>query len=156
LEPGGEGRLRTTGAGLVAGWALAGLVLGRLLRPLLAELDRTAPQVGWLQVGSLYLLAAVLAGIARATHRALQVRGVRLRPHEAVNRLVLAKACALVGSLVAGGYLGYALSWVGAAAELGDERIMMSLVAAAGAALTVLASLLLERACRVNGDDEES
>jgi hypothetical protein len=157
LEPGPpEGRLRTTGPGLVVGWALAGLVLGRLLRPLLTELDRTAPQIGWLQAGSLYLLAAVLCGVAWVTHRALQVRRVRLRPHEAVNRLVLAKACALVGSLVAGGYLGYALSWAGAAAELSDERVTMSLVAAGGAVLTVVGSLLLERACRVSDDGEES
>ena len=151
-----EGRLRTTGPALVAGWALAGLVLGRLLRPLLTELDRTAPQVGWLQVGALYLLAAALGAVALATHRALQLRRERLQPHEAVNRLVLAKACALVGALVAGGYLGYALSWVGASAELGGERIVMSLVAAAGAALTVVGSLLLERACRVSEDEDES
>jgi hypothetical protein len=155
LEPGlTEGRLRTTGPGLVAGWALAGLVLGRLLRPLLTQLDRTAPQVGWLPVAALFLLAGVLAAVARATHRAVQLRRERLQPHEAVNRLVLAKACALVGSLAVGGYLGYALSWVGASAELGGERIAMSLVAAAGAALTVVGSLLLERACRVTGGDD--
>ena len=150
------GRLRTTGPGLIAGWALAGLVLGRLLRPLMTELDRTAPQVGWLQAGALYLIAAVLGGVALATHRALRVRREHLMPHEAVNRLVLAKACALVGSLATGGYLGYALSWVGASAELGGERVVMSLVAALGAALTVVGSLLLERACRVSSGDEES
>ena len=147
-----EGRLATTGAGLVAGWALAGLVLGRLLRPVLTELDRTAPQVGWVQAGALYLVALILGAVARATHRALQVRRERLEPHEAVNRLVLAKACALAGSLVTGAYLGYALSWVGDAAELSDERIGMSLVAALGAALTVVGSLFLERACRVHDD----
>ena len=30
-----------------------------------------------------------------------------------MNRLVLAKSCALAGALVAGGYFGYALSWLG-------------------------------------------
>jgi Protein of unknown function (DUF3180) len=149
-------RLRTTGAGVVAGWALAGLVAGRLVRPVLTELDRTAPPVGWVQAAVLYLVAAILGGVAWATHRSLQVRRERLEPHQAVNRLVLAKACALVGALVAGGYLGYALSWVGAPAELSDERIVLSLVAAGGAVLTVVGSLLLERACRVSGDEEES
>lgn len=157
MEPGPPpGRLRTTSAGLVAGWALAGLVLGRLLRPLLTELDRTAPQIGWLQAGSLYLLAAILLAVARATHRAVRGPHAPLEPHEAVNRLVLAKACALVSSLATGGYLGHALSWVGSPAELGTERIVMSLVAAAGAALAVLGSLLLERACRVSEDEDES
>lgn len=150
------GRLRSTGPGLLAGWALAGLVLGRLLRPVLTELDRTAPQVGWLQVGALYLLAGVIATVARATHRALQEHRERLQPHEAVNRLVLAKACALVGSLAVGAYLGYAVSWIGASAELADERILTSLAAAGGAALTVVGSLLLERACRVSDDEDES
>lgn len=161
MEPGPPpGRLRTTSAGLVAGWALAGLVLGRLLRPLLTELDRTAPQIGWLQAGSLYLLAAILLAVARATYRATHLagRGPRepLQPHQAVNRLVLAKACALVGALATGGYLGHALSWVGSSAELGTERIVMSLVAALGAALVVVGSLLLERACRVSQDEDES
>jgi len=155
-EQDGQGRLRTTGPGLIAGWALAGLVLGRLLRPVLTELDRTSPQVGWVQAAVLYLVAAILAVVARSTHRAVQVRRQRLRPHEAVNRLVLAKACALAGSLVAGGYLGYAVSWFGSAAELSGERILWSLVAAGGAALTVTASLFLERACRVSGGDDET
>lgn len=154
-EPDG-GRLRTTGPAALAGWALAGLLLGRLLRPLLVELDRTAPQVGWLQVGALYLLAAILGVVALATRRALHGRRERLLPHEAVNRLVLAKSCALVGALAAGGYLGYALSWWGASAELGDERVARSLVAAGGAVLTVVGSLLLERACRVSDDEEAS
>ena len=152
----GPGRLRTTGPGLIAGWALAGLVLGRLLRPVLTELDRTAPQVGWVQAAVLYLVAAIMGTVAWATHRAVQVRRQRLRPHEAVNRLVLAKACALAGALVAGGYLGYALSWWGSTAELSGERIVWSLIAAGGAVLTVTGSLLLERACRVSGDDEET
>ena len=43
---------------------------------------------------------------------------------------MLARACALVGALVAGGYLGYALSWVGVSAELADQRVVRSLVAA--------------------------
>ena len=47
------------------------------------------------------------------------------QPHQAVNRLVLAKACALAGALVAGGYLGYALSWVGLTdAELAQQRMV--------------------------------
>jgi len=152
----GPGRLRTTGAGTVAGWALAGLVLGRLVRPVLTELDRTSPQVGWVQAGALYLVGAILVGVARVTHRTVQVRRERLQPHQAVNRLVLAKACALVGALTAGGYLGYALSWLGAAAELSGQRVVVSLVAGGGAVLTVAGSLLLERACRVTGDEEES
>ena len=152
-SPEPPGRMRTTGPGVVVGAALLGLVLGWLLRPAAMMLGMTAPRVGWLQAAALYLVAAIVGVLARATHRALQQRRHRLEPHEAVNRLVLAKACAIAGSLVAGGYLGYALSWVGLRAELAGERIQWSLVAAGGAALTVVVSLLLERACRVRDDD---
>jgi hypothetical protein len=115
--------------------------------------------VGWLPPLALLMVAAILGYAAWATHRMLQrpadgARPVgRLLPHQAVNRLVLAKSCALTGAVVAGGYLGYALSWVGAEAELARERILLSLLAAGGAALTTVGALLLERACRVRDED---
>ncbi len=59
------------------------------------------------------------------------MRHERLEPHQAVNRLVLARACALVGALVAGGYLGYALSWLGVDAELARQRAWRSVAAGA-------------------------
>jgi hypothetical protein len=149
-----EGRLRTTGPGALLGCLLVGLVCGWALRPLSVQLGATAPRVTWLQASAFFVVAAVLGVVARTTRRELQRGPSRLRAHEAVNRLVLAKSCALTGALVAGGYLGYALSWVGVAAELSSERITRSLVAAVGAGLTVVASLLLERACRVRGDDD--
>jgi hypothetical protein len=151
LEP---GRLRVTGPGTVVGCLLVGLVGGWLVRPGAAALELTAPRVVWLQALALYLVAAILGWAARATATAVR-RHQPLEPHQAVNRLVLGKACTIVGALVTGGYLGYALSWVGVPAELSSERITISLVAAGGAALTATAALLLERACRVRDDDEE-
>lgn len=154
-EPEPEGRLRTTGPKVLTASALVGLVAGWAIRPLCNAAGTPAPRVSWLQVSALYLVAAILLFLARATHRAVQQGQQRLRPHEAVNRLVLAKSCALVGALVAGGYLGYALSWVGIDAELAPERIVHSLAAVGGAVLSVVGSLLTERACRVRGDDDE-
>ena len=83
------------------------------------------------------------------TYRAVQVRHERLEPHRAVNRLVLARAGALVGGLVAGCYAGYALSWVGDPAELAGQRIVRSLISVAAGVVIVVGALLLERACRV-------
>ena len=61
---------------------------------------------------------------------------------------------ALVGALVAGGYAGYAVSWLGVEAELASQRAWRSLAAAiAGVAITITA-VLLERACRVRSDDD--
>jgi hypothetical protein len=120
-----------------------------------------APRVGWLPPLALLLVAGILGYAAWATHRLLQrtVDGRpvgRLLPHQAVNRLALARSCALVGSLIGGGYVGYALSWVGLQAELGGERILHSLVAGVSSGLIVTASLLLERACRVRKDDDQA
>lgn len=153
-DPGeGGGRIRSTTAGSLIGTALVGLVLGWALRPVSIRLGGTAPTVGWLPVLALAFVALVMASVAWSTHRSLHRRHERLQPHLAVNRLVLAKSCSLAGALVAGGYLGYALSWLGLTdAELAQERVRHSLFAAAAAVLLVVGSLLLERACRVGKD----
>jgi hypothetical protein len=145
-----EGHVGPTGPGTVIGSALVGLVLGWLVRPVSVRLDGTAPTVGWLPVLTLGFVAAAMAGLAWSTYRLIHRRRERLEPHKAVNRLVLAKACAVTGALVAGGYLGYAVSWLGLTdAALARERVVHSLLAAVAAALLVVGSLLLERACRV-------
>ena len=75
--------------------------------------QRSAPTVSWLPVLALAFVAVIVGAVAWSTYRLLHRRHGRLEPHHAVNRLVLAKACALAGALVAGGYFGYALSWLG-------------------------------------------
>jgi hypothetical protein len=144
------GRLRTTDPRVLVALALVGFVAGWGLRLLAVELGFAAPRPGWVQVGVLVLVAAVLASVASVTRRE------RPAPHHAVNRLVLAKSCALVAALMTGAYLGSALSWVGIAAETAVARIITSLVAAAAAALAVAAALALERACRIKGDPRGS
>jgi len=150
-----DGRLRPTSPGLVAAWAAVGLVGGWLLRPVAEQLDGTAPIVTWLQPLALFFVAAILAATAWITWRQLHVRREYLEPHRAVNRLVLARSCVLVGALVAGGYAGYALSWVGVESELGTQRVWRSALAAAGGVAIAITAVLLERACRVPEDDPE-
>jgi hypothetical protein len=144
------GRLRTTDPRVLLALALVGFVVGWALRLLAVEVGFTAPRAGWAQVGVLVLVAAVLGSVASVTRRE------RPAPHHAVNRLVLAKSCALGAALMTGGYLGSALSWVGIAAETAASRIVTSLAAAAAAALAVGAALALERACRIKGGPPES
>jgi MFS family permease len=152
-EPTG-GSLRPTSASVLTAWAVTGLVGGWLLHPLAERVNGTAPIVTWTQPLALLLVAAILGVTALSTWRAVHVRRERLQPHQAVNRLVLARACAYVGALVGGGYLGYALSWLGDSAELADQRAWRSAASAlAGLAIAVTA-LLLERACRVPSDPD--
>jgi Protein of unknown function (DUF3180) len=152
--PEGEGRVGTTrGGGLVA-LGLVALVLGWALRPVSIAWQGSAPRVAWVQVLALFLVAAILGAVAWSTHRTVQIRRRVIAPHQAVNRLVLAKACAIAGSAIAGGYLGYALSWVGTAeAELAGERLLRSGLAGVAGVAIVAGSLLLERACRVRRDE---
>lgn len=144
--------LRPTGLPTVLGWAVVGVVVGWAVHPVCDRLDVVPPLVSAAQPLALLLLAAILGYVAWVTHRAVHVRRERLESHQAVNRLVLGRASALVAALVTGGYVGYALSWVGDAAELADERMVRSLVAAGCALAAVVAGLLLERACRVHDD----
>jgi len=151
-EPPG-GSLRPTSPVALTIWGLVGLVGGWLLHALADRRLDAAPMVTWAQPLALFLVAAILGATAWATWRSVHVRRERLAPHQAVNRLVLARACALVGMLVAGGYLGYALSWVGVSAELAEQRAVRSVISALAGGCIVVTSLLLERACRVRGDD---
>jgi MFS family permease len=150
--PPGGGTLEPTRPVVLAGWAVAGLAVGWLVHTLT---DRwgTPPLVTWAQPLGLVLVAAILGGTAWSTWRTVHVRRERLEPHQAVNRLVLARACAFVGAFVGGGYVGYAASWLGDPSPLADERVLRSGLAALAGLLTVVASLLLERACRVRSDD---
>jgi hypothetical protein len=132
-----------------------GLVFGWVLHPVAESIRGTAPVVTWVPPLTLFLVAAILGWTAWATYRTVHVRREQLLAHQAVNRLVLARACALAGALVAGGYLGYAVSWLGIDAELAQQRMVRSLLAAAAGVLICAAALLLERACRVRSDDDE-
>jgi hypothetical protein len=129
---------------------------GWLVHPVVERLGGTAPVVSWLQPLAVLLVAGILGTTAYSTSRIVRQRPDLLLPHQAVNRLVLARSCALVGALALGGYLGYALSWVGNEAELADERIWRSGVAAFAGLLVVVTALLLERACRVGSGDDEA
>lgn len=151
-----NGSLRPTSTATLAAWAVVGLAGGWLLHPLSERANGTAPIVSWLQPLTLLLVAVILGLTAHATWRAVHGRRERLLPHQAVNRLLLARACAYVGALAAGGYLGYGLSWVGSNAELADERLWPSLSATVAGILMVVAALLLERACRVPDDDPKT
>ena len=161
-EPGGSrrpedrGSIEPTRPSALLGWAVAGLVIGLLVRPVAERIDDTAPLVSWPQPLGLFLVAAIVGGTAWSTWRTVQVRHELLEPHRAVNRLVLARACAIAGAFVGGGYLGYAVTWLGDASPLADERVARSGLAALAGLLTVVASLLLERACRVRSDDRDN
>lgn len=133
-----------------------GLIGGRLLRTIVEASGNTAPRVGWSPAVTLLFAALVVAGFAWSTWQSLHKRHERMTSDHGIKMLSLAKASALVGALVAGGYLGYALAFVGELdTPLGKERALQAGLAGLAAIGVMVAGLLLERALQVPGGPED-
>lgn len=149
-----RGSVRPTTPAVPVLTACASLLLGWMLRPLALYAGHDAPRVSWLQVAVIAFLALVLTGTAWVTWRELHVHRRWLEPHHAVNRLLMAKSCIVAGALLAGGYTGSALSWLGIEGDAAAGHIVRAACAAVAGVACVAAAIWLERACRVRGDDE--
>lgn len=144
----------TRWSNLAVGFVVGGIG-GYALGPVSEALNGTAPRVEWSTVVALLLIATVLLGLAYTTHRTVHRLRERMEPHRAVSFLLLAKASALMGAVVAGGYVGFALNFVDDLdIPLPHERAVRSGLAAVTAVGVVVSALLLERACRVRADDD--
>ncbi len=154
--PDPEGRLRPMGPAGLCAWAVVGLIAGWVFHAVADRGTGLPPQVSWAQPLALVLVAAILFGTAWSTRRTIAQHPGRLSPHQAVNRLVLARACAYVGALAGGAYLGYAVSWLGVeSTELAGQRAFRAACAGVAGILIVVGGVLLERACRVPPKDDE-
>ena len=150
------GRIGTTSAVALAVATLVGALIGGLVPAVSEQLVGTAPTVRWTAVGALAFLATVLGGLAWTTWRTLHRSRLRIESTRAVNLLVLGKASALAGAFVAGGYLAFALTYAGQSdLALLRERLIRGIAAAIAAAAVCIGGLLLERACRVPGGDDD-
>lgn len=154
LPPGGPVTTTPRRALVVA--ALFGGLAGWLLVVTTQALGVIPPGIPWSAPIGLLLVAALVGVLAWSTHQQIQVRRQRVEPRRAVAYLVLGKASALAGALVAGGYVGFGVNFLTRLdAEGPRERVIRSVVAiVTGLALTVT-GLALERACKVPRDDDE-
>jgi hypothetical protein len=150
-----DGHLRPTPFSVLAMWGVVGMIGGWALRPLSQRYADSPPVVGWPQVGAIVFVAAFLAASAWVVRRTVSRRR-HLDPQRAVNLLVMAKACAMVGAVVAGGYAGYAIGWIAQPAHLAEQRMVRSAVAAVAGIAMCATALLLERACRVPDDTRDA
>jgi hypothetical protein len=152
------GSIKITPPRALAVAALFGVLAGWLVVAAANSFDLVAPQVPWTAPVALFLIAALVGVIAYSTHQRIHVRRQRIDPQRAVAFLVLGKASALAGALVAGGYLTYALMFITRLDAVAPrDRVIKSAVAAVAGVALAVAGLLLERACRVprSDDDEE-
>ena len=136
--------------------ALFGGLAGWLLAVTTSALSVVPPGIPWTAPIGLFVVAALVGALAYSTHQQIQVRRQRMEPQRAVGLLVLGKASALAGALVAGGYFGFGINFVARfEAEGPRERVVRSLVAIAAGLALCAAGLLLERACKVPRDEDE-
>jgi chromate transport protein ChrA len=117
----------------------------------------TMPDVPW-TTPMLMFAGAVAAGIlARVTYLRNHVVHQRQDPLRAVSTLAIAKALLVGGSLLAGGYLVFALFSVGHLdAPLPKQRLIIGLVTTASAICLVVSGWALERACRTPDSGDEN
>jgi len=149
-------RVKRTSALLIAVLIGAGLVVGRLVPPIIVRLDGNVPRVSWGAALTLVLAALVVGGFAWNTWQSLHKKHQRMTSDHGIKMLALAKSGASVGAIVAGLYGGYAIAFADSTGSpLGKERVLHGGAAAIAGLLLLVASLLLERACQVPGDDDE-
>ena len=144
-----SGNLQLTRPAALAASGVIGLLLGWGIRPLALRLGWIEPSVSWSVIFLVGFVALIVGASAWLTRRTLRRDRLALSAEQAVNRLVLGKACALVGAFFLGAFVGYAIAQLGVADVAAGPRMLRSPVAAAGSALMMVFALLLERACRV-------
>ena len=150
-QPSG-GSVRSTPPRALAVAAIFGALSGWLIVAASNSFDLVPPQVPWTAPVGVLLIAGLVGVFAYTTHTRIQVRKERMDPQRAVAFLVLGKASALAGALIAGGYLAFALMFVTRIdADAPRDRVIRSAVAVVAGVGLAIAGLLLERACRVPG-----
>ena len=114
------------------------------------------PRVPWTAPFGVALTAVLVWVLARSTYRRIQERRQRVEPQRAVAYLVLGKATALGGALVAAGYLVFGVLFVSQfEIEASRARVIRSGVTVLAGVALALGGLRLERACKVPDDDRD-
>ena len=116
----------------------------------------TMPNVPWTTPMLMFAGAVAAAVLARVTYVRNHVVHQRQDPRRALSTLAIAKALLIGGSVLAGGYLVFALFSVGHLdAPLPKQRLVIGLVTAASAISLVVSGWALERACRTPDDRDD-
>lgn len=156
-QPPRPGSVRPTSRRLLVAIAVLGAAIGWTLVKAVEAGGGVAPTVSWLTPVAWGFLAALLFVAARNTYQRIQVRRERVEASRAVFLLLLGKASAFVGALCTGVYAGFALSFVDAISSSGPRnRVITAGIAAVISVLVVVAGLLLEKACRIPEDPDDT
>jgi hypothetical protein len=136
-------------------WALIGAGLTLLVMIGVTSYELTVPTVPWSTPVLLFVAAMAGTVLARVTYVKNHVVRQPQDPMRAIAVLAIAKAMLVGGSLLAGGYLVFALFSVGHLdAPLPRQRLITGLISAVASIAVVVAGWATERACRAPDDDE--
>ena len=136
-------------------FALVGAGLTLLVMLAVSAYELTVPTVPWSTPVLLFVAALAGTVLARFTYVRNHVVRQRQDPTRAVAVLAIAKAMLVGGSLLAGGYLVFAMFSVGNLdAPLPRQRLVIGVVSAVASIALVVAGWATERACRAPDDDE--
>ena len=136
-------------------FALVGAGLTLLVMLAVSAYELTVPTVPWSTPVLLFVAALAGTVLARVTYLKNHVVRQRQDPTRAVAVLAIAKAMLVGGSLLAGGYLVFAMFSVGNLdAPLPRQRLVIGVVSAVASIALVVAGWATERACRAPDDDE--
>lgn len=138
-------------------WAFAGAGFTLLVMLAVSAYELTVPTVPWSTPVLLFIAALAGTVLARVTYVKNHVVRQPQDPTRAVAVLAIAKAMLVGGSLLAGGYLVFALFGVAHLdAPLPRQRLITGLVSAVASIAVVVAGWATERACRAPDDDENA
>jgi hypothetical protein len=148
--------VRTTRPRLLAVLFLLGAAVGWSGAAILQAAGLGVSRTPWSAAGGLVFFSALLGSGAWYMYDRVHRKRRRVDSLTAVRLLALAKASAMVGSLVAGVYAGVAVRFVpDAGIPHFRDRIIRAALTAGAALLVMAAGLLLERACKVPRGPED-
>lgn len=151
--------MRPTRVSTLVWIGLAAAPVGWSVGRIVDAVSNALPPVPWILPLLLVLLAAVLFVGARAVRGWIEERKYdgRMDALGVARLLALAKAGAVFGAAVAGGYIGLGvLALESLAVPAGRNRVILSAAVAVMAVVVAVAAVRLERACQVPPGDEES
>jgi small-conductance mechanosensitive channel len=137
--------------------AACGLLLGWLLVVLVDQFSGARVPVSWVTAGLMAFLAVAMLVAARTVRGWVTERRYddAMDPLRAARMVALAKAGAVFGAAVAGGYLGVAAALALQGSEYGSRTAPVALAVAATGVWGMGSGLYLERACISPGGGDD-
>lgn len=136
--------------------AIVGTVAGILLQTVLASLGHAKLRPEYTLALTLLLVGVAAIALAVPVRRATRgTRRQRVDPFYAMRVVVLAKACAIGGALLAGGGAGLVLELVLRSGAPGADAYLRALAVLGGGIVLLVGGLVAEYLCTVPRDSDD-